>query len=359
MKILFIPNWNIRKLDNDDFRIQAPDKQVQGVPYWFFHYFPDNCEIGIIDIGSNNLIRKIEKKIKFYLIQPVKAFLLRNNYDFVISHGAQSGLVYELLASFTSKKPRHLLVDVGGLNGARSNSFEVFLIRFALRKKPVIIIHSSGQISLYNQFYPFLADNVHFIPFGVDYNYFRQFGANNLTGDYALSFGYAKRDYPVLFEGWKLTGTQLPLKIIGVSGTGYPSIRNSNITFINSYPFHKLMQEISCCRFVIIPLPEFNYSYGQMSFLQSMALGKVVIVTETTSSKDYITNAPGVFSVAVNSVQSIAACITRVASLSNEELQSLGKANQEYIEKHFNEKKMARMFYELIQNETFKNTDCK
>lgn len=359
MRILFIPNWSIRKLEKDDSRIQAPDKQVQGVPYWFFQYFPDYSEIDIIDTGSNNLIRKIEKKIKFYLIQPVKAFLLRNNYDFVISHGAQSGLVYELLASFVSKKPLHLLIDVGGLNGARSNSFEVFLIRFALRKRPVIIIHSSRQISLYNQLYPFLVDKVYFIPFGVDYNYFKQFGTNSLIGNYVLSFGYAKRDYPVLLEGWKLTGTQLPLKIIGVSGARYPLIQNSNITFINSCPFHKLMQQISCCRFVIIPLPEFNYSYGQMSFLQSMALGKVVIVTETTSSKDYIANAPGVFSVTVNSVQSIATCITHVASLSNEELQSLGKANQEYIERNFNENKMASMFYELIQNETLKNTDRK
>lgn len=358
-RILFIPNWNIKQINIDDARIQAPDKRVIGAPYWFFKYFPEHPQMDIIDIGTNNLIRKLEKKIKFYFIQPIKAFLTRNKYDIVISHGAQSGLVYELLTSFVSNKPRHLMIDVGGLNGARSNAFEVSLIRFALRKKPTIIIHSSGQMSLYKQVYSSLVEKVHFIPFCVDYEYFKQYSTNSQIGNYALSFGYTKRDYPTLLEGWKILNLQVPLKIVGVSGTSYPSVYNSKIMFINKYPLHELIKQISNCRFVIIPLPELNYSYGQMSFLQSMALGKVVIVTETTSSKDYIKNAPGVFPVVPNSVQSITEAITHVESLSNKELILLGKANQEYIERNFSEKKMARMFYELIQNETFKNTDSK
>lgn len=36
MKILFIPNWRVKHLEEDDAHIQAPDKYVAGKPYWFF-----------------------------------------------------------------------------------------------------------------------------------------------------------------------------------------------------------------------------------------------------------------------------------------------------------------------------------
>ena len=32
MKILFIPNWNVKRLDKDDASLQAPDKYVDGQP---------------------------------------------------------------------------------------------------------------------------------------------------------------------------------------------------------------------------------------------------------------------------------------------------------------------------------------
>ena len=50
MKILFIPNWRVNRLSTDVPTIQAPDKQVQGEPYWFFKYFPEGTQVDIIDI---------------------------------------------------------------------------------------------------------------------------------------------------------------------------------------------------------------------------------------------------------------------------------------------------------------------
>ena len=63
MKILFIPNWRVNRLSTDVPTIQAPDKQVQGEPYWFFKYFPEGTQVDIIDIGEENQFRKIEHKI--------------------------------------------------------------------------------------------------------------------------------------------------------------------------------------------------------------------------------------------------------------------------------------------------------
>lgn len=62
MKILFIPNWNVKHLLEDDPAIQAPDKYVKGKPYWFFRYFPKDTEVDIIDIGKNRGFRRLRRK---------------------------------------------------------------------------------------------------------------------------------------------------------------------------------------------------------------------------------------------------------------------------------------------------------
>ena len=94
MKILFIPNWKVIHAEEDIPSVQAPDKYIKDKSYWFFRHFRSDLKIDIIDITSFFFLDKIETKIKFYIWQPIKAFFRRNDYDFVISHGAQSGLVY-------------------------------------------------------------------------------------------------------------------------------------------------------------------------------------------------------------------------------------------------------------------------
>lgn len=45
MKILFLPNWHVHSLIKDQKDIQAPDKYINGGP-WFFKYFP-NTEVDV------------------------------------------------------------------------------------------------------------------------------------------------------------------------------------------------------------------------------------------------------------------------------------------------------------------------
>jgi glycosyltransferase involved in cell wall biosynthesis len=349
LRVLFIPNWKVSSLEVDTPSIQAPDKFVKNLPYWFFRYFPIDTHVDVIDIGKMNIIRKIEKKMKFYICQPLKAFLFRNKYNVVISHGAQSGLFYEFLTSFVKQKPLHVMIDVGGLNGARSNFLEVALIRFAMRKKPTVVIHSSRQITLYQSLYPFMVDKVYFIPFGVDCDYFGGFAQVENIGDYAVSFGSLKRDYPTLLKSWKNYSITTPLHIIGVNSGPYQSLSSDSVFFFDKMPLLKLIKQIKGSRFVILTLPVYNYSYGQMSLLQSMALKKVVIVTFTVSTSDYIKEANGVFGVEPDSPEQLAAAVRHVLSLSHRQLIELGESNQNYLRAHFNEKNMAEKIFELCK----------
>lgn len=349
MKILFIPNWNVKMLPADDASVQAPDKYVKGEPYWFFRYFPKDTLVDVIGIGRDNLLRKIERKLKFYIAQPIKAFKVRNDYDLVVSHGAQSGLMYELLTTFVKRKPGHVMFDVGGLNGARINHVETPLIRFAMRKSPAVIVHSSRQLGLYRNHYPNLVERSVFIPFGVDFDYFYKAQTADVKKR-VVAFGYAKRDFATLCKAFDSSpDSEYTLHIVGDVSMAEEFAHNHKIVFHEKKPISELMEFLSESAIVAIPLPEYQYSYGQMSFLQSMAMQKPMIVTDTTSSHDYISGAPGVLAPKPYDVDDMRNCLAEMMSKSDDELLRMGKANAEYVRTYFNEAQMGKAVYDFVK----------
>jgi len=345
MKILFLPNWTIVKSDMDITDLQAPDKYIYGKPYWFFKYFPEDTQVDVIDIQAKNRLHRMEKKVKFYIWQAIPAFKKSREYNVVISHGAQSGLVYALLSRFRKKenRPLHIIIDVGAMNGGRSNRIETFIIKQALKSHPAIIYHASVQQKLYETVYKRLIKDSQFIPFGVNTEEFCPLDLP--AADYVLSFGYAKRDYPTLLDAWQEIETSTKLYIIGdslISSRG-------NIVSLPKSPVLVLKQYIARSLFVIIPLPVFNYSYGQMSFLQSMSMGKPVIVTKTPSSIDYLQDAQGIFLVNPYDKSDMKSKIEYLLAR-KDQLNDLGnKARKDIIVCHLDEQTMAEKMYEFIK----------
>ena len=359
LKILFLPNWRVARLEKDDDLLQAPDKFVEGMPYWFFKHFKVQPTVDVIDIGQENWWRRMEHKIKFYIWQPLKAFVHRNRYDVVISHGAQSGLFYELLASLCGKKPLHVMFDIGGLNGARINKIETPLIKFAMRKSPVIIVHSSRQLDFYKQYYPKLYEMAYFVPFGTDFEYFSDTTGNHATQQHLLlSVGYAKRDYKTLCEAWRCANVgNYRLQIVGDTSLAEQYKDCSSIEFLSKIPIAQLMSLTRRCAAVVVPLPEYKYSYGQMTILQSMAMSKPMIVTSTTSTIDYTSKAPGVLSVEHGNVASMKQAIEKMCLMSDEQLKEMGEKNQDYVKSHFNERLMAQKIEEIITKNIIHNDE--
>ncbi|GHT59104.1 hypothetical protein FACS18945_5350 [Bacteroidia bacterium] len=348
MKILFLPNWTVTKADKDIITLQSPDKYIKGEKYWFFRYFPENAQIDVIDIHAKNILHKLEVKIKFYIWQAILAFKNAGKYDIVISHGAQSGLVYSLLCTiFFRKKTKHIIFDIGGMNGARNNKIENALIRFALKSKPHIICHSKVIIDNYKKMFPEFVSQTRFIPFGIDIEDFTP-QPNLEEKNYIFSFGSGKRDYETLINAFKLlNNTSLSLRIAGISLLKTAK-ENKNIEFLGRISINELKKEIQASKFVVIPLPVFNYSYGQMSFLQSMCLGKTVIVTRTPSSIDYIENGNGAFFVEPYDVEDLKNKMEMLLS-DNDLLSVSNRKAHSYILENFSEEKMGKNIYEYIK----------
>lgn len=347
MKVLMLVDWQVARLEVDSDAIQAPDKLVRNLPYWFFRHWPGTgIDVDLLDIGNRALLSALEGKVlHFYVTQSLIAYLKRKKYDLILSHGARSALVLAFLRSLTGERmPPHVVIDVGCFNGGRSDPFELFLVKKAGRAINGIICHSSVQSAYYDRYLPGIPHR--FVPFGADADHFRPAGL--FPEDYVLSFGSRMRDYPTLVEAWgKVERGETRLKIVGTDTLALGRAPGGGVDLLGRLPLQALRTCIAKARFIVMPLPFQRYSYGQMSFLQSMAMGKSCIVTKTPSSEDYLTDSKDALLVNPYDPADLADKITLL--LSDPRLNAeIARHARRTIEERFNEKIMAREIHDFI-----------
>jgi glycosyltransferase involved in cell wall biosynthesis len=169
-----------------------------------------------------------------------------------------------------------------------------------------------------------------------------------------LSVGYSKRDWKTLIRAFDdVKDKSVVLKIIGRNDL---ILNNQNIILEKYIPINQLIEEIRKCKFVVVPLEYFNYSFGQMTVLQAMSLGKAVIASKVPSLEDYIIDGEtGLFYESGNA-DDLSNKISFLLN-NNDLIVKLGVNSRKAIEQKFNEKEMAKEihnFLNLILNHNFK-----
>ena len=107
-------------------------------------------------------------------------------------------------------------------------------------------------------------------------------------GGYALSAGRAERDYRLLCEAWDSLGLDLDLHIVCDVSAALESVREGpKVRLLRQCFDLAYIREIAEADFVVIPVKDKELSAGQMVLLQSMAMGKAVIITRTPTTEEY------------------------------------------------------------------------
>lgn len=300
--VLMLVNWKVTRAEQIPEGIQPPDYVVPGVPYWFFRYMSPDFAVDVVDISAPKWMEKLEKRVRFYIWQTLRVLPHLNQYDLVVSHGMQSGIVLALWRRvFGRGRYRHVVFDIGAFNSGRQSGRALKLMQLASRSLDGVIYHTEIQREYYEACHPWLLDKSRFIPFGTDAEFFQKAklgktGSTEADGQdpaaagklqepsYILSFGKIKRDWATLLKAYDESRQELPLKIVGNAEL---RSKNSRVEILPAVPLSKLLDLIRGAAFCVVPLEAMPYSYGQMTLLQQMAMGKAVIAADVPSLAAY------------------------------------------------------------------------
>jgi glycosyltransferase involved in cell wall biosynthesis len=340
-------NWCVRK--GNDQCLQSPNILKNDQRYWFFKHWPErDINVEVIDYSKLPLIHTIERDLlRFYMVQTLKVSHQLHRFDLIISHGAQSGIFLAFMRSiFGIKHPPHIIIDVGCLNGGRSRQPELSLFQFAARSISCVIYHVSGQREHYEKYFPFLLDKAFYVPFGVDPDFFMP--VNVKPQNYILAMGYKFRDWENLIRAFKDIGKDIKLRIVGPKrlDAGIESFP-PNISHQPYVPITILKDLMAKAKIIVVPLVDIPYAHGQMTLLQSMAMGKAVVVTKVPATVDYVINGENGLLVNLYDAEDMRYKIEFLLN-NPQEITRLGRNARKSVEEKFSEKRMGEGIYRAI-----------
>jgi len=153
-----------------------------------------------------------------------------------------------------------------------------------LRMAYGVICHSTHETIRYAELFQLDDTRFSVVPFALNIEIPPTLNIHE--GGYVMSAGRAERDYGLLAEAWEglpytlhiVCDTEAPLKDVPET----PNIELKRQCFDADF-----LREIAGADFVVVPIKDKELSAGQMVLLQSMALGKPVIISRTLTTEEY------------------------------------------------------------------------
>ncbi len=202
---------------------------------------------------------------------------LLDDAGLVIATTTGMGLSLAIGTIFGQVRTPVLLIAMG-LLPTRPGRLKAWGYRALVRRIHVVCISRGEQTFLQGIFND---RPVHYIPFGVDADFWRPAAEDGGDGKYVLAIGNDRhRDWATLAAAWR--EDLPPLKIV----TSLPvPAAPSNVEVVRGdwrtrvLSDHDIRDLLQGARFVIVPVQETTQPSGQSACLQAMACGKAVILT--------------------------------------------------------------------------------
>lgn len=346
MKILMLVNWKVEYCREKPHDRQPPDYVAEGEPYWFFRYFKQQPRVDVVDIRSFGWLERFEKqRLRFYVWQTLKVIPKLHEYDLILSHGMQSGIVLSLWRTLFPTKAKHIVFDIGAFNSGAEEGLALRLMQFASQSIDGLIYHTSSQKQYYERFYPWLARKSRWIPFGTDLDFFNMEETEPSADPYMICVGSAKRDWNTLIEAYGKLDTTVRLKLVGHVDPRYDGI--SGVDQLPVVSIGELTEQIRGASFCVLPLESFPYSCGQMTLMQQMALGKCVIAADVPGIADYIEDGVTAITYPAGDAEALANKL-QWAIAHSEERDAVARRGMEFLAERCNEKIMAEEIEKFI-----------
>lgn len=222
-----------------------------------------------------------------------KLFFFRKTIKTKIFINPIVAIFYCFLSSIFSKRKECIVIG-GFLFEDKKNK-----LYFKLRKKFVvlsykniykIVVYSENEKMLYSEYFPSLAEKFVFIKYGRDFDILEE-KKFNYNFPYIASGGASNRDYPTLIHALDLLEKKHPQLncLIATRPKAYDSDKKTpNATILYDIELEMFGSFLKESMFVILPLKNTLVSAGHMSLLEAMSLGKIIIIADIPSIRNYV-----------------------------------------------------------------------
>ncbi len=250
-----------------------------------------NGEIISYNIYKNNnflkMYRKFENSISFDILLAIKAFNNKDKVSIFFSTSEKVGFPLSLLLYISNCKVPHIMI---GHQLSKKNKKFIYKFVNIFSSIDKILCLCEAQVKFLMEKLKIENRKIEFVYDKVDNIFFNP--NSNCEGEYILSLGKENRDYSTLFKAIK--NLSVPTKIVASSLWNkkkekfYDENQNSSLTVYSNCTFIKLRELYSKAFFVIVPLIAVDYAAGVNVILESMAMGKAVIVSKSQGILDYV-----------------------------------------------------------------------
>ena len=134
--------------------------------------------------------------------------------------------------------------------------------------------------------------------------------------------GYRKRDWNTLHEAFNKVSISENLYLIGNQNI---KCKNSKVKALPFISIDELMTYVVNAKFSIVPLEDFNYSFGQMTLLQQMTLGIPILAADVPAIRDYCNCSNGILTYKAYNSDDLAKKLVQMSNYSEEIMNEMAK----------------------------------
>ncbi|MGA9362884.1 MAG: glycosyltransferase family 4 protein [Bacteroidota bacterium] len=319
-----LPEWS------ELHRLEAADEFIRA------SLFGDTLNTDLLDERFMENVPRLRhllyKSLPNSVSQVLEAFLVRGDYDAVISWAEHLGLPFAMLLKLTGSHVPHIAIfswiskpkKAGMLRKVHSHIDRLILMSTVQRDFALNVLHIPPS-------------KVALLKWPVDQKFWRPMGCE---ADMICSVGSEMRDYPTLVEAVRGMDVDCHIAAGAQSDVVHPTI--DAIWRAGPLPQNVTVGKKSCTelrtlyarsRFVVIPLHPSETDHGTTSILEAMAMGKPVICSRTEGQVDVIQEGcTGVF-VPPGDSHALRDAIHYLWG-HPDEAEKMGKAGRKYIEEN-------------------------
>ena len=245
-------------------------------------------------------------------------FLRRKEFDAIFTNGENVSIPLALMlrvarASAPGRRPGHVTIAHKLSTGKKRFFFKTLELH---RELDTLFVYAETQQKFGVEKLGIPASKLRLIPFHADAAFYRPLPQVAVKSNQISSAGLEWRDYPTVIEAVKGM-PDLQVRLAAAS----PWSKHSNETEgrelpsnveARRYEYGELRYLYASSAFVIVPLYENDFQAGVTTLLEAMAVGKAVIVTQTTGQTDVVKNEVNGLTVPPGDVAAWKTAITRL-----------------------------------------------